>query len=133
MVIPMMKRARSVRGISKVEMHERQTLATGSKRRVIMTDGSVLEEEILAFDPPGMYRYGWTGGLKFPFSLLVRSGGQLGLHRGGRRHAHRLDLHRRPDVPTRLSARHSDRPALQRLVATGARRPPRRDPRRRRL
>ena len=62
-------------GISKVEMHEGQTLATGSKRRVIMTDGSVLEEEILAFDPPVRYRYGWTGGVKFPFSLLVRSGG----------------------------------------------------------
>jgi len=61
-------------GITKVEMHEGQALATGSKRRVFMTDGTVLEEVILAFDPPATYRYGWEGGAKFPFSLLVRSG-----------------------------------------------------------
>lgn len=61
-------------GITKVEMNEGQALATGSKRRVFMTDGTVLEEVILAFDPPVRYRYGWKGGAKFPFSLLVRSG-----------------------------------------------------------
>jgi hypothetical protein len=39
-----------------------------------MTDGSVLEEVILDYDPPRRHRYGWSGGAKFPFSLLVRSG-----------------------------------------------------------
>lgn len=61
-------------GITKVEMHEGQTLTTGSKRRVFMTDGTVLEEVILAYDPPVRHRYGWKDGAKFPFSLLVRSG-----------------------------------------------------------
>ncbi len=61
-------------GISKVEMHEGQTLAKGSRRRVFMTDGTVLEEVILDYDPPVRHRYRWTGGAKFPFSLLVRSG-----------------------------------------------------------
>lgn len=61
-------------GISKVEMHEGQTLSTGARRRIYMTDGTVLEEVILDYDPPTRHRYGWAGGAKFPFSLLVRSG-----------------------------------------------------------
>ncbi|MGB3052377.1 MAG: SRPBCC family protein [Polyangiales bacterium] len=61
-------------GITKIEMHEGQSLAKGSRRRVVMTDGTVLEEVILDYDPPVRHRYGWTGGAKLPFSLLVRSG-----------------------------------------------------------
>ena len=61
-------------GVSKVELHEGQTLAKGARRRVIMTDGTVLDEVILDYNPPVRHRYGWTGGAKFPFSLLVRSG-----------------------------------------------------------
>jgi uncharacterized protein YndB with AHSA1/START domain len=61
-------------GITKVEMHEGQSLAKGSRRRVTMTDGTVFEEVILDYDPPVRHRYRWTGGAKLPFSLLVRSG-----------------------------------------------------------
>jgi uncharacterized protein YndB with AHSA1/START domain len=61
-------------GIRQTEMHEGQSLAKGSKRRIFMTDGAVFDETILEFDPPARYRYGWTGGVKPPFSLLVRSG-----------------------------------------------------------
>ncbi|NNE19618.1 MAG: SRPBCC family protein [Myxococcales bacterium] len=61
-------------GIASVELHEGHTLATGAKRTISMTDGSVLEEVILDYDPPHRHRYGWTGGAKFPFSLLVKSG-----------------------------------------------------------
>lgn len=61
-------------GITKVEMHEGQLLATGSRRRITMTDGTVLEEVILDYDPPVRHRYRWTGGAKLPFSLLIRSG-----------------------------------------------------------
>ena len=39
-----------------------------------MTDGTVLEEVILDYDPPARHRYRWVGGAKFPFSLLVHSG-----------------------------------------------------------
>lgn len=61
-------------GIRKVEMREGQSLAKGSKRRIFMTDGSVLDETTLEYDPPVRHRYGWTGGVKPPFSLLIRSG-----------------------------------------------------------
>ena len=61
-------------GIRVIEMHEGQTLATGAKRRIPMTDGAVLEEVILDYDPPVRHRYGWAGGVKPPMSLLVRSG-----------------------------------------------------------
>jgi len=61
-------------GIRKIEMYEGQSLAKGSKRRIFMTDGTVLDEVILDYDPPKRHRYGWSGGVKPPFSLLVRSG-----------------------------------------------------------
>ena len=61
-------------GIRNVEMFEGHSLAKGSKRRIFMTDDSVLEETILEYDPPVRHRYGWTGGVKPPFSALVRSG-----------------------------------------------------------
>ncbi|MGB8332670.1 MAG: SRPBCC family protein [Polyangiales bacterium] len=61
-------------GISKVEMLDGQALAKGARRRISMTDGTVLEEVILDYDPPVRHRYGWTGGAKPPFSFLVRSG-----------------------------------------------------------
>ena len=61
-------------GIRKIEMHEGQTLATGARRKILMTDGTVLEEVVLDYDPPVRHRYGWTGGAKLPFSLLVQSG-----------------------------------------------------------
>jgi hypothetical protein len=61
-------------GVRKIEMHEGQSLAKGSKRRIFMTDDSVLDETILEYDPPVNHRYAWTGGVKPPFSLLVRSG-----------------------------------------------------------
>lgn len=61
-------------GITRVEMREGQTLCTGAKRRIHMTDGTVLDEVILDYDPPRRHRYGWRGGAKFPFSLVVRAG-----------------------------------------------------------
>jgi hypothetical protein len=63
-----------VAGIAKVEMFEGQALAAGSWRRITMTDGAVLEEVILDYDPPVKHRYRWTGGVKPPLSFLVRSG-----------------------------------------------------------
>jgi hypothetical protein len=63
-----------IAGISTIEMLEGQDVAEGSSRRITMTDGAVLEEVILAYDPPVNHRYRWTGGVKPPFSFLVRSG-----------------------------------------------------------
>ncbi len=61
-------------GIRKIEMQVGQSLAKGSMRRIFMTDGSVLDETTFEYDPPVRHRYGWTGGVKPPFSLLIRSG-----------------------------------------------------------
>lgn len=75
-------------GVTKVELHEGHEHAAGAKRRVWMTDGSVLEEVILDFNPPRRHRYGWEGGAKFPFSLLVQSGTgtwDFSEHEGGTR------------------------------------------------
>lgn len=63
-----------IAGIAKAEMFEGQELAEGSWRRILMTDGAVLEEIILDYDPPRRHRYRWTKGVKPPFSFLVRSG-----------------------------------------------------------
>jgi hypothetical protein len=69
-----LRRRGPIAGISKIEMFEGQDIAEGSSRRITMTDGAVLEEVILAYDPPVKHRYRWTGGVKPPFSFLVRSG-----------------------------------------------------------
>ena len=61
-------------GIRKIEMIEGESLAAGAKRRLWMTDGAVFDETILEYDPPVRHRYGWVGGVRPPFSLLVRSG-----------------------------------------------------------
>ena len=63
-----------IAGIDKAEMLEGHALAEGSRRRISMTDGSVLEEVILDYVPPSRHRYRWTSGIKPPFSWLVRSG-----------------------------------------------------------
>jgi hypothetical protein len=62
-------------GIAKIEMHAGHTLEKGAHRDIFMTDGSVLEETIFEYDPPVRHSYGWAGGVKPPFSWVVRSGG----------------------------------------------------------
>jgi uncharacterized protein YndB with AHSA1/START domain len=48
--------------------------SSGARRLVSMSDGSVMEEEILELSRPHVHRYRWTKGPKPPFSWLVRSG-----------------------------------------------------------
>lgn len=63
-----------IAGIAKSQMHEGHVLETGAHRRLTMTDGVVLEEEIIDFTRPSRHEYQWIGGLKPPFSLIARSG-----------------------------------------------------------
>jgi hypothetical protein len=63
-----------IAGIDKAKMVEGQVLEQGAWRRITMTDGSVLKEQVLDYDPPTRHRYRWTEGVKPPFSFLVRSG-----------------------------------------------------------
>ena len=64
-----------VAGIAEAEMVDGVPLAVGAVRRIRMTDGAELMEDIRALERPRIHRYGWTGeGLKAPFRWLVRAG-----------------------------------------------------------
>jgi len=47
---------------------------TGARRLVSMSDGSVMQEDILELTRPRIHRYKWSRGPKPPFSWLVKSG-----------------------------------------------------------
>ena len=59
-------------GITGVEVEGE--LRTGAVRHVRMTDGSVVDEDILAHDAPTTHRYRWQKKPAFPFSLMVATG-----------------------------------------------------------
>jgi hypothetical protein len=61
-------------GVVKVEMIGGAPLAAGATRQITLTDGSVLEEVVLALERPSLHRYRWQGGPRPPLSLLVHSG-----------------------------------------------------------
>ena len=45
--------------------------ALGSKRRVNMSDGSIIDEELVAFERPSRYGYRWLTRPKPPFGWLI--------------------------------------------------------------
>lgn len=47
-------------------------LRSGSVRRIKNSDGSVIDEQVLALEAPSRHDYRLPGGFSFPFSLLVR-------------------------------------------------------------
>lgn len=61
-------------GVAGSELIDAKELRTGVKRRVTMTDGSIVLEELLDVTRPYRHRYRWLNKPAFPFSLLVRSG-----------------------------------------------------------
>jgi hypothetical protein len=60
-------------GISGAEMVAGALPVAGSRRLIKLTDGNVVEEEILAFDRPSQHRYRWVHPPALPFGLIVRS------------------------------------------------------------
>jgi uncharacterized protein YndB with AHSA1/START domain len=59
-------------GVAGSELIDARELRTGVKRRVTMTDGSTVLEEVLDLTRPHRHRYRWLDKPAFPFSLLVR-------------------------------------------------------------
>src|SRR5262245_6637616 len=68
----MMQPLRPIPGVAGSELIDARELKTGVKRRVTMTDGSIILEELLDVTRPYCHRYRWLNKPKFPFSLLVR-------------------------------------------------------------
>lgn len=63
-----------VAGVTEVQLLDGDSPVAGGRRRVVLTDGSELEEVILEHAPPHVHRYRWAKGLKGPFARLVRTG-----------------------------------------------------------
>jgi carbon monoxide dehydrogenase subunit G len=61
--------------IIKAEMADGGEMRAGGVRRVFNSDGSVIDEEILAFQRPERQTYKLIKGFKLPISLLIESGG----------------------------------------------------------
>jgi hypothetical protein len=61
-------------GIVRVEMEGGRPLERGAHRRVTMSDGSEVLEEVLDAERPRRHRYRWLRPPAPPFNLLVRTG-----------------------------------------------------------
>lgn len=61
-------------GVARAELADGKKLASGVRRFVTMTDGSVMEEAVTAFERPKQHAYRWVNRPALPFSLIVRTG-----------------------------------------------------------
>jgi uncharacterized protein YndB with AHSA1/START domain len=70
----LMKKVGPIPGVTSVEMQGAtdQPMAAGSRRRVTMSDGSIIGEEITVLSRPEAYAYRWLDRPAAPFNLLVR-------------------------------------------------------------
>ena len=59
-------------GVVKTEVIGARTLAVGSVRRVHLSDGRILNEEIVDLQPPKVMAYRQLTAFPFPFSVLAR-------------------------------------------------------------
>jgi hypothetical protein len=64
----------SIAGITKAEMINGAPLAAGARRRIELSDGAVIEEDVVAFDRPTRHTYRWNRGLRAPAKFLVHAG-----------------------------------------------------------
>jgi len=63
-----------VAGVVKATMADGAAPADGARRRIELSDGSVVDEIIVSWDRPARHTYRWSGGLKGLGGMLVRSG-----------------------------------------------------------
>ena len=73
-------------GATKAEMVSDGGMCKGATRRVYNSDGSVIDEDIVDLERPRLQSYRLKSGMRFPFTMLVRSaGGQWDLSEDGDR------------------------------------------------
>jgi len=63
-----------VAGIAHADLLDGDGLRTGARRRIVLTDGSIIDEEVLAFERPTRHRYRWLNPPPAPFAWIVRGG-----------------------------------------------------------
>jgi Polyketide cyclase / dehydrase and lipid transport len=63
-----------VAGVVSYEMMGGADVAVGARRRMTLTDGAILDEDVIAFDRPTRHTYRWSRGLRGIGRLLVRGG-----------------------------------------------------------
>jgi len=61
----------SIAGVAAAQILD-GALRAGARRRMTLTDGAVIDEDVVAFDRPTRHTYRWTGGLRAPARFLVR-------------------------------------------------------------
>lgn len=64
-------------GVARVELPAGSALAAGVSRQISLTDGTTMQEEVMALQPPsaagpGRHEYRWKHPPAPPFSLLIR-------------------------------------------------------------
>src|SRR6266542_6972894 len=64
----------SIAGVTAAQMIDGAPLAAGARRRMELSDGAVLEEDVVTFDRPTRHTYRWTRGLRAPGKFLVSAG-----------------------------------------------------------
>jgi hypothetical protein len=69
-----MARLGPIPGVTRAAMIDGAPPVPGTRRRLEMTDGTVVEEEIVDHRRPALHAYRWVHPPAPPFSLLVRTG-----------------------------------------------------------
>ena len=69
----LLRAAPPIPGVTGIEMLEGGVLETGARRRVRLSDGSTLREEVIALDRPRRHAYRWLDRPASPLDWLVRA------------------------------------------------------------
>lgn len=69
----LLRAAPPIPGVTGIEMLDGAVLETGARRRVLLSDGSTLREEVIALERPRRHAYRWLDPPASPLDWLVRA------------------------------------------------------------
>jgi len=69
----LLQAAAPIPGVAGIDMLDGAVLETGARRRVRLSDGSTLREEVIALDRPRRHAYRWLDAPASPLDWLVRA------------------------------------------------------------